>query len=76
MLHNDAILMMLHCHEDFECVCMCVCVMLSIKMIQQLLPQTVDIGFVEKNVLALLPVKEQQSVSELAETITELFCAH
>lgn len=26
-----------------------------------------------ENVLALLPVKEQQSVSEQAETITELF---
>lgn len=46
MLHNDAILMMLHCHDDFECVCVCHVVGLSIKMIQQL-PQTVDVGFVK-----------------------------
>lgn len=63
----------------------CVCVLLSgLKSIKttQHLPQTVDEGFV-KNVPglylspptppALLPVTEQQSVSELAATLTELF---
>lgn len=47
----------------------------------QHLPQTVDEGFVKMSWVftslspppALRPVKEQQSVCELAETITELF---
>ena len=79
MLRNDAILMMLHCHDDFECVCVRVCVFVvglkSIKMTRRL-PQTVDEGFCENvpglylslpTPPALLPVTEQQSVCELAE---------
>ncbi len=78
MLHDDAVLRMLQCRDDFR-VCVSCCRVKKHKNYPAFYRKLWLKDLCKRGSLplspppALLPVKEQQSVRELAETITGLF---